>query len=356
MLDKDAIRRLLPLLTLLLLGSIAPRAHAAELAASPQHHSSQSDRAHDLARSAAYEYPIKVGDTLWDIAVAHGITLQELLAANPGLDSAALHVGQVILVPTSPPAVAEQAAKQETRPTTYEYSIKTGDTLWDIAVTHGITVQDLLAANPGLDSTTLRVGQALVVPAAPPPPAPLPPPPPQPEVVAPDAEAAPAETTTAEITPTEETPPGPDADAPQPEPAEPAAPTSEAAPELIAILDSMNAERAARGLPALVWSDALAQAAQAHAEDCARRNRGSHIGSDGARLRERLARVGLAPRNATENWANAKSPQKAFQMWFNEGPNGPHRRAILGSSYSEVGIGVARGSWGYYFIANFGGR
>ncbi len=43
-------------------------------------------------------------------------------------------------------------------------------------------------------------------------------------------------------------------------------------------------------------------------------------------------------------------------MWFNEGPNGPHRRAILGSAYTEVGIGVARGSWGYYFIADFGGR
>ena len=115
-------------------------------------------------------------------------------------------------------------------------------------------------------------------------------------------------------------------------------------------------QRTERGLPALVWSDALAQAAQAHTEDCARRNRGSHTGSDGARLRERLARVGYAPRNATENWANAQSPQKAFLMWFNEGPNGPHRRAILGSGYTEIGIGVARGSWGYYFIADFGSR
>jgi uncharacterized protein YkwD len=122
------------------------------------------------------------------------------------------------------------------------------------------------------------------------------------------------------------------------------------------MLEVINAERTERGLSALVWSDALAQAAQAHAEDCARRNRGSHTGADGAKLRERLARVAYFPHNASENWANARSPQQAYLMWWNESANGPHRRNILGAGYTEIGIGVAKGSWGLYFVADFASR
>ncbi len=30
--------------------------------------------------------------------------------------------------------------------------------------------------------------------------------------------------------------------------------------------------------------------------------------------------------------------------------------AGLGAGFSEIGIGIAKGSWGYYVIADFGGR
>ena len=110
-------------------------------------------------------------------------------------------------------------------------------------------------------------------------------------------------------------------------------------------------------MAALTWSPELARAAQAHAEDCAQRNRGSHVGSDGAKLAARLARVGYAARTSSENWANAQSVGHAFGMWWNE-PKGrdPHRRNILNSRFTEIGIGIAKGAWGYYFVADFGGR
>jgi uncharacterized protein YkwD len=132
------------------------------------------------------------------------------------------------------------------------------------------------------------------------------------------------------------------------------------APELAdwpaAVLALINARRAERGLPALAWSDQLAAAAQAHADDCARRNRGGHTGSDGAKLRERLARAGWEPGYASENWANARSVEHAVSMWWNESAGGPHRRNILGPNYTEAGIGVARGAWGLYFIVDFASR
>jgi uncharacterized protein YkwD len=138
-------------------------------------------------------------------------------------------------------------------------------------------------------------------------------------------------------------------------------PASSIAPELadwqMQVLNQINEQRAARGLPLLAWNAELAAAAQAHAEDLAHRNKGGHVGSDGARLATRLVRAGYNPRASTENWANARSPQHCFAMWFNEPPGqDPHRRAILGKTYTEVGIGVAKGAWGYYFIADFGAR
>ena len=119
----------------------------------------------------------------------------------------------------------------------------------------------------------------------------------------------------------------------------------------------INEKRVAAGVPALVWSPVLARAAQAHADDCAQRGWGSHVGSDGALLQTRLARVGYAATSASEIWAKARNGRQAFAMWWNEpAGNDPHRRNILAPHYKEIGIGVAAEGWGYYFIVDFGSR
>ena len=271
----------------------------------------------------------------------------------------------------------------------YYYTVQPTDTLWDIAVAHGISVEALVAANTQVDPKRLQAGQTIFVPAQPavvprkptstpaPPVAPTATSTPLPETTAPAQEAgqtpAPADAPPPEPAPVDAPPPEPaPADAPPPEPAtvDPAAaPAPEPAPpveQVVApepsgwqaeILELINGKRIAQGLAALTWSPELARAAQAHAEDCAQRNRGSHVGTDGAKLAARLARIGYAARTSSENWANAQSVGHAFGMWWNE-PKGrdPHRRNILNSRFTEIGIGVAKGSWGYYFIADFGGR
>jgi uncharacterized protein YkwD len=121
------------------------------------------------------------------------------------------------------------------------------------------------------------------------------------------------------------------------------------------IFNLMNEKRTAYGLPALTWSDQLAAAAQAHADDCAQRGWGSHVGTDGARLRTRLARVGYYPSWTSENWANAINAEGAFYMWYWEGPGGAHYENIMGRNYTEAGIGIAQSAgWGYYYIVDFG--
>lgn len=59
-----------------------------------------------LPTPTPFAYAVKSGDTLSQIALRHGLTVDELLAANPGV-STILSIGQVIQIPSRPASVAE---------------------------------------------------------------------------------------------------------------------------------------------------------------------------------------------------------------------------------------------------------
>lgn len=284
------------------------------------------------------------------------------------------------------PVSAEPEANP-TQPSTpkvgYRYTVQPGDDIWLIAVAHGLNMEALAALNALEPPYWLHPGDKLWVPAKPavvkhlpaPKKKPTPAAAPVAQVALPvdatapvtGAVAAPPVDAAAVVTPTVETsaeavPPAPVTEAPTEVSAANAVAVQPAAEDSLSegaalIFAAINQKRAAYGLPAFVWSPELAQAAQAHAEDCARRGWGSHIGSDGARLRTRYARVGYGAVWAGENWANARGPQQAFDMWWYEPPGAdPHRQNILSPYTTEIGIGIAKSGWGYYFVADFGSR
>ena len=258
----------------------------------------------------------------------------------------------------------------ETQGFGYLYTVVAGDDLWLIAKAHGLSMETLAQANDLEPPFWIYPDDRLWIPAAPAkverPPTPTPTPAPTPTPVAtpvpvaaappPAAPAAPITATqTAEVAaaPTEvAASPAEVVAAPAEALAAAAAPTVSGDARLI--FDLMNQKRTANGLPALAWSDQLTVAAQAHADDCARRGWGSHVGSDGARLRTRLARAGYEPTWTSENWANAIGAESAFYMWYWEGPGGAHYDNIMSWNYTQAGVGVARSSWGYYYIVDFG--
>ncbi|MDR0896237.1 MAG: LysM peptidoglycan-binding domain-containing protein [Oscillospiraceae bacterium] len=109
------------------------------------------------------------GDTYYTLAQHYGVTVAAITAANPGVDPNALRVGQVICIPGHP---APEGC------TTFSHTVARGESFYSIAQLYGITVADLIAANPGIDPAKLQIGQELCIPT--PPPTPVPPPAPTP--------------------------------------------------------------------------------------------------------------------------------------------------------------------------------
>ena len=117
------------------------------------------------AAGAPSEYIVKKGDSFEAIAKANGTTTKAIAAANPGVDSRRMKIGQKLVLP--PPtatatASASPAPAEAMPPGTEIYSVKSGDTLTRIANHYKTSVKALRAAN-NLKTDQIRVGQKLKI-------------------------------------------------------------------------------------------------------------------------------------------------------------------------------------------------
>ncbi len=103
---------------------------------------------------------VQWGDTLSSIASLCGTTVADIQAANPGLGWW-VYAGQVLYIPTGSTYYPPTDSYGGT------YVVQWGDTLAKIAARHGVTVGDLLAANPTIyNASWIYAGQVLNIPAA----------------------------------------------------------------------------------------------------------------------------------------------------------------------------------------------
>jgi hypothetical protein len=113
---------------------------------------------------------------------------------------------------------------------------------------------------------------------------------------------------------------------------------------------SLNRERAALGLPALQWDDALAAAARQHADRMAQLDQMSHQLPGESALLARLSDAGARFSAIAENVAIGPDPAVIHNMWMHS-PG--HRANILSPELSAVGIAVAQGSSGLFAVQDF---
>lgn len=99
------------------------------------------------------EYVVRSGDTLWLLAQRYHTTVDAIKKLN-GLTSDILNIGQVLKIPSAGTAPAPY----------FEYTVRPGDTLWQLARRYGTTVNAIKNLN-GLTSDILNIGQVLRIPS-----------------------------------------------------------------------------------------------------------------------------------------------------------------------------------------------
>ncbi len=97
-----------------------------------------------------FTYTVRSGDTLWLLANRFGTTVDAIKRMN-GLSNDNLQIGQVLRIPSD-------------QPTGYfNYTVRSGDTLWLLANRFGTTVDAIKRMN-GLSNDNLQIGQILRIP------------------------------------------------------------------------------------------------------------------------------------------------------------------------------------------------
>lgn len=126
-------------------------------------------------------YTVQSGDSLWTIAqktYGDGSYHASIAAANPGVDSNHLKIGQVLQLPaqttlSNKPLATREAATPATIDASRQYRVQSGDSLYRIAQKlygNGQMADELYQVNRqtiGADPAKLKVGMVLQLPKAP---------------------------------------------------------------------------------------------------------------------------------------------------------------------------------------------
>lgn len=116
------------------------------------------------------------------------------------------------------------------------------------------------------------------------------------------------------------------------------------------VLDLTNQERAKNGLSPLSGDSKIAQVARDHSQDMINRHYFEHTTPDGVTFDKRLSNAGIPFHAAAENIALNQSAEAAVTAWMN---SAGHRANILNGNYHKLGVGIAKGTDGYYFTQDF---
>ncbi|UQZ33067.1 hypothetical protein C2I18_05540 [Paenibacillus sp. PK3_47] len=103
---------------------------------------------------------VKQGDSLYALSQKYGVPLQKIVEANPQISNPdALTVGEKVKIPAAPVAVPDNNELY------YKHTVKQGDTLWKLSKAWGITLKELIDANPQLKNpNALLTGEVVNIP------------------------------------------------------------------------------------------------------------------------------------------------------------------------------------------------
>ena len=113
-------------------------------------------------------YVVQPGDTLYSISRRFGVPVSAIAAANKLVNPNLIFVGATLVIPGGNPGTISDPAPPDPDPvpTAGSYTVRRGDTLYRIAVSHGVTLQTLIQANGIANPSYIYPGQQLLIPGA----------------------------------------------------------------------------------------------------------------------------------------------------------------------------------------------
>lgn len=108
-------------------------------------------------------HTISRGENLTVVAREYGLRVNAIVDANPDLSPNRLQPGQRIRIPTGS-AEASDAPDPATTRDPEEHRVESGESFWTIARKYGVSVNELMDANPRVTPQGLQPGQVLTVP------------------------------------------------------------------------------------------------------------------------------------------------------------------------------------------------
>ncbi len=115
-----------------------------------------------------YIHLVKKGETAYSISKAYNITLEELNKENPPAVYG-LKEGQALRLPvreTAPAAATQPIPVQTPRDESkYQYHhLQPGQTVYSLSKLYGVSENDIIAANPGIEISRLPVNSEIAIP------------------------------------------------------------------------------------------------------------------------------------------------------------------------------------------------
>ncbi len=110
------------------------------------------------------QYTVLAGETFWTISQKLKVSLQQLIDANPSVQTNNVYAGLVLNVPGTSAQTSTPTPITTPTATTTTYIIQSGDTFWTLAQRFGVPYNDIVAANPTANPMNLYPGLVVQIP------------------------------------------------------------------------------------------------------------------------------------------------------------------------------------------------
>jgi LysM repeat protein len=117
---------------------------------------------------AYYVHQVKKGETSYSISKAYGITVEDLNRENPPAVYG-INVGQTLRIPvklvTDTKTLEPPPVKREYDDTKFIYhSLKPGETVYSLSKSYGVSEDEIIHSNPGIDINKISVNTEIAIP------------------------------------------------------------------------------------------------------------------------------------------------------------------------------------------------